>query len=98
MSNVHKEGNMCFHFAHLTFDFPYFRSPPRSKFLDDYAGNYYNDFFCRYLKKKMLENRYLLVKYRMKIKIEMEQACIRILSMQIPHIEVNFNLDYLTLR
>lgn len=58
MSNVHKEGNMCFHFAHLTFDFPYFRSPPRSKFLDDYAGNYYNDFFFfviqRVFKKKML--------------------------------------------
>ena len=97
MSNVHKEGNMCFHFAH--------RSPllSISATIEIFrglrlAGNYYNDFFCRYLKKKMLENRYLLVKYRMKIKIEMEQACIRILSIQIPHIEVNFNLDYLTLR
>lgn len=54
--------------------------------------------FLSLFKKKMLENRYLLLKYRMKIKIEMEQACIRILSIQIPHIEVNFNLDYLTLR
>lgn len=92
---------MCFHFAH--------RSPllSISATIEIFrglrlAGNYYNDFFLvviqRVFKKKMLENRYLLVKYRMKIKIEMEQACIRILSMQIPHIEVNFNLDYLTLR